>query len=157
MYALKTPDGLRIASVHEGTTPVGLDAWPVVDAPQPVFNPLTHELRVRGYAIVNGGTEVRRLWATSPKSEATVWAAVQAQGYSDATTGLTLKTTESAQRWFTSQVTSLRLAQAENVAPATVQFWLQNEQPHTLPLQDFFALMLRYSAHCQAIFADYAP
>jgi hypothetical protein len=110
-------------------------------------------------------TELREMEAAAIASEipaptdAEIYAAQQALGYLDATTGLKLKATENAKQQFTSQVTLLQLALSVSaVGPSSpVEIWDYNNAMQTLPLSDFMGLMLRYGLHCQQLFKDYAP
>lgn len=74
-------------------------------------------------------------------------------GFVDPVTKLHLKTDRASQTLFTSQVTLLQLATAAKVAPATTDIWDQTGAKHTLPLADFYGLMLRYGMYCQQLFA----
>ena len=74
-------------------------------------------------------------------------------GFVDPVTKLHLKTDRASQTLFTSQVTLLQLATAAKVAPATTDIWDQTGAKRTLPLADFYGLMLRYGLYCQQLFS----
>lgn len=97
--------------------------------------------------------------APAGESPEQVYLSKQAEGYLDSPTSLKLKTTESAQQKFTSQVTLLQLALASGqiTTSSPVELWDYDDEIHTLPLSDFMGLMLRYGFHCNQLFKDYAP
>jgi hypothetical protein len=80
-------------------------------------------------------------------------------GYVDTQTGIRLKTTQSAQNKFTSQVTLISLALSKNVmTQATpVQFWDFNDEEKVLTVSDFLSLMLRYGSFCSNLYSVFAP
>lgn len=93
------------------------------------------------------------------QTDAEIYAAQQALGYLDTTTGIRLKCTEYAQAKFTSQVALTRLALSLGaITGATEQtLWDADNTEHTLSTDAFLLLMLRYGMHCKAIFDQYAP
>lgn len=130
-----------------------------------VFNPTTKEL----HTIVTNPTgalpegckfvpedqlpvDAKRPDQPAPDPQEAYESALEA-GYIDGPTKIHLKTDRASQTLFTSQVTLLQLATAAKVAPATTDIWDQTGTKRTLPLADFYGLMLRYGLHCQALFA----
>ena len=92
-------------------------------------------------------------------TEEDIYIAQLNSGYEDATTGIKLKTTERAQAKFTSQVALIQLAlSAGAIDGQTAQtFFDFSDAAQQLTTADFLALMLRYGAHCQYLFINYAP
>ena len=75
------------------------------------------------------------------------------------TTQIKLKTTESAQQKFTSQVALTQVALQAGVINLESQMsvWDYNDTEKQLTVQEFLGLILRYGMYCQALFANYAP
>lgn len=123
--------------------------------------------QVHGYPAPGGICSPDTASADIAAARAALWQAPAAlvyaehldAGYTDAATGIVLKTTEYAQQKFTSAVALARLALVTGVitndTPQT--FWDAANQSHTLSTADFLSLMLRYGVFCQTLFNDYAP
>ena len=107
--------------------------------------------------IANGWTPI--LPPPPPKTDAEIYAEHLALGYLDPVTGIKLKTVETAQAKFTSQVALLQVALGAGAITTSsdTQIWDYENQPHTLTVAGTFGLLLRYGLHCQYLFATYGP
>lgn len=88
-----------------------------------------------------------------------LYAAALAPGYLDVPTGIRLKTVERAQAKFARMVTLIELALGAGAMTSSsdLVFFDFADQPQTLTVANFKALMLRYGVHCKGLFDDLAP
>ena len=96
---------------------------------------------------------------TPPPSQAQIYAAQLAAGYTDEATGIKLKTTEQAQSKFTQGLVLIARAldAGQLTDESTFSIWDFDNVEHVLTVADYRALILRYGLFCQQLFNVYAP
>lgn len=116
-----------------------------------------NEIKTAYYVI--SPHDVNKRWTVTAIPDAEAYAMKLAEGYTDATTGKKLKTTESAQAEFTKQNSLYELALKKGAVTESteVTFWDFEDNPHVLTLSEYQNLLLRYGLYCQYLYANFAP
>lgn len=145
-----------VESRPAASLPLGHILVPVVDD-KPTCNLQTERLVLSLTEIA--GAKVIRHYVVQALTAQEIYEQYLVAGYTDAITGLKLKTTEYAQAKFSQLVTLISTALAAGaVQPTDTQtIYDYAEEEQSLTVTALLALLLRYGFFCTQIFHDHAP